>query len=59
MVNLHASFSLDRPKVSTTITFGFTITSPNGQVPSPLLSVDLHLPGGIGLAVLLADFVNG
>lgn len=49
-VNLYAGFSPDRPKASTTITFGFTITSPDGQVPSPMQSVNLHLPGGIGLA---------
>lgn len=49
-VNLFASFSPNRPGVSTTITFGFTVTGLNGQVPSPLQGVDLHLPGGIGLA---------
>ena len=49
-VRLVTSFSPNRPGASTTITFGFTITSPNGQVPSPLRGVDLHLPAGIGLA---------
>ncbi len=49
-VHLFTNFTPDRPGVSTTITFGFTITSPNGQVPSPLQGVDLHLPAGIGLA---------
>ena len=50
-VNLFANFSPDRPGVSTTITFGFDISSTIAEeVPSPLLGVDLHLPGGIGLA---------
>jgi len=49
-VRLSAGFSPDRPGASTTITFGFTVSSPGGQVPSPLSGVDLHLPGGIGLA---------
>ncbi|HEV3071981.1 MAG TPA: hypothetical protein VGY76_11220 [Solirubrobacteraceae bacterium] len=49
-VNLFASFSPNKPRASTTITFGFTVVSPKGQVPSPLEGVDLHLPGGIGLA---------
>ncbi len=49
-VHLYASFSPDRPRVSTTITFGFTVTSTTGGVPSPLDGLDLHLPAGIGLA---------
>lgn len=49
-VQLFASFSPNKPKVSTTITFGFTVKSPEGKVPSPLLGVNLHLPAGIGLA---------
>jgi hypothetical protein len=49
-VHLFAGFSPNRARVSTTITFGFTISSPAGQVPSPLRAVDLHLPAGIGLA---------
>ncbi len=49
-VNLFASFSPNRPATSTTITFGFDVSSTDGQVPSPLQGVDLHLPAGIGLA---------
>jgi hypothetical protein len=49
-VKLFADFSPNRPGASSTITFGFDISSPGGEVPSPLLSIDLHLPGGIGLA---------
>jgi hypothetical protein len=49
-VRLFASFTPNRPRASSTITFGFTVTSPAGQVPSPLQGVNLHLPAGIGLA---------
>lgn len=48
-VHLYASFTPDRPGASTTITFGFTVSSHNEPAPSPLLGVDLHLPAGIGL----------
>jgi hypothetical protein len=48
-VQFSASFDPNRPRVSTTITFAFTITGSEGQVPPPLRNVDLHLPGGIGL----------
>ena len=44
---LHASFSPDRPGVSTTIGFGFEITGADGSVPPPLASVGLQLPPGI------------
>jgi hypothetical protein len=50
-VRLYTSFSPDKPRASTTITFGFTIAaSTPGEVPSPLRSIHLHLPGGLGLA---------
>jgi hypothetical protein len=50
-VRLVASFTPNRPGVSTTVTFGFAVTSSTtGRVPSPLEGIDLHLPGGIGLA---------
>jgi hypothetical protein len=49
-VSLHTSFSPDRAGASTTITFGFTIAGSEGRAPSPLLGIDLHLPGGLGLA---------
>jgi hypothetical protein len=47
---LYTSFSPDRPGASTTVTFGFVIHSPRGQVPSQLRNLDLHLPAGIGIA---------
>jgi hypothetical protein len=49
-VHLTTSFFPNRAGASTTISFGFTITGSDGQVPSPLRSIDLHLPAGIGLA---------
>jgi len=48
-VQLSASFDPNRPRVSTTIAFAFTITGSEGQIPPPLRNVDLHLPGEIGL----------
>lgn len=48
--SLTTSFSPDRPGASTTITFGFLIRSPAGEVPSQLRNLDLQLPAGIGLA---------
>ncbi len=48
-VHLYASFTPNRPGVSTTITFGFTVSSHDEPAPSPLLGVNLHLPAGIGL----------
>ncbi len=46
-VTLHTSFSPDRLGVSTTIGFGFRITSTEGATPPPLESLSLHLPPGI------------
>jgi hypothetical protein len=46
-VTLHTSFSPDRLGASTTIGFGFDISSANGGLPSPLESVSLSLPVGI------------
>jgi hypothetical protein len=46
-VTLHTSFSPDRLGASTTIGFGFDISSSGGGLPSPLESVSLSLPVGI------------
>jgi hypothetical protein len=46
-VTLHASFSPNRLGASTTISFGFHLSSANGVAPPPLTSVDLHMPAGI------------
>jgi hypothetical protein len=43
-VKLHASFTPDRLEAPTTIGFGFTISSTEGGLPSPLTHVDLRLP---------------
>jgi hypothetical protein len=49
-VQLHTSFSPDVPGASTTVTFGFTVHSPRGEVPSQLRDLDLQMPAGIGIA---------
>jgi hypothetical protein len=66
-VKLKASFSPDRLGASTTIHFGFNITTTTGAVPSPVTDVQIDLPAGMGLgttnlgeetcdpAMLLAD----
>jgi hypothetical protein len=46
-VVLHTSFSPNRLGASTTVGFGFDISSTSGGLPSPLRGVDLHLPAGI------------
>jgi hypothetical protein len=46
-VSLHASFSPDRLGASTTIGFGFHISSTTGGLPSPLTHVDLRMPAGM------------
>jgi hypothetical protein len=44
---LHASFTPDRLGQSTTIGFGFTLSTKEGQAPPPLTSIDLHMPAGM------------
>lgn len=46
---LSTRFAPDRPGASTTIIYGFTITSPNGALPSPLIKTNVQLPAGMGL----------
>ena len=55
---LHASFSPNRLGVSTTIGFGFNVSTTEGVAPPPMTSIDLHMPAGmnyttttLGLAV--------
>ncbi|HEY7932373.1 MAG TPA: hypothetical protein VID48_00995 [Solirubrobacteraceae bacterium] len=48
-VRLRASFAPDRLGASTTITFGFTVTTSTGAAPSPLESMQLFLPAGMGV----------
>lgn len=47
---LHAAFSPDRLGASTTIAFSFDLSTAEGLAPSPLTSMDLHMPAGIGYA---------
>jgi hypothetical protein len=44
---LHASFSPDRLGQSTTIGFGFTLSTNEGLAPPPLTSINLHMPAGM------------
>jgi hypothetical protein len=46
-VSLHASFTPDRLGASTTIGFGFHISSTTGGLPSPLTHLDLRMPPGM------------
>jgi hypothetical protein len=46
-VTLKASFTPDRYGASTTIHFGFTISSSEGGLPSPLTHMDLRMPPGM------------
>lgn len=56
--SLHASFLPDRLGASTTITFGFHLSTAEGVAPPPLTAMDLRMPAGmnyttttLGLAV--------
>jgi hypothetical protein len=44
---LQASFSPDRLGASTTIAFGFHLSTTEGVAPPPLASIDLHMPAGM------------
>jgi hypothetical protein len=44
---LRASFSPDRLGASTTISFGFHVSTLEGTAPPPLTHVDLHMPAGM------------
>lgn len=50
-VRLRTAFSPNRPNASTTVHFGFSVTSPFGRVPPPLASVSVRLPAGMGLGL--------
>jgi hypothetical protein len=52
IVKLEVGFSPDRAGASTTVLFGFDITTTNGMVPSPLTNLDVQLPVGVGLGNL-------
>jgi len=44
---LRASFSPNRLGASTTISFGFHVSTLEGAAPPPITSVDLHMPAGM------------
>jgi hypothetical protein len=44
---LQASFTPDRLGASTTIGFGFHLSTTNGLAPPPLANIDLHMPAGM------------
>jgi hypothetical protein len=46
---LSTRFVPDQPGASTTIIYGFTISSPNRALPSPLIKTNVQLPAGMGL----------
>ncbi len=49
IVKIDTGYSPNQLGANTTVSFGFRITSTTGGVPSPLISVDLRLPAGMGL----------
>jgi hypothetical protein len=50
-VSLHATLTPERLGQATTVGFAFQITTPTGQVPSPLTAVDVRYPGNLGIAL--------
>lgn len=49
IVKIDTGYSPNQLGANTTVSFGFRIASAAGGVPSPLISVDLRLPSGMGL----------
>ncbi len=49
-VTLRAALDPEQLGESTTVSVGFQIASPPGQLPSPLTEFDVRLPAGMGLA---------
>ncbi len=45
--SLHASFTPDRLGASTTIGFGFNVSTTEGLAPPPLTGINLHMPAGM------------
>jgi hypothetical protein len=50
IVRLSAALTPERLGAGTTISFGFTVKTTTGEVPSPLVGVDLLYPANLGLA---------
>src|SRR5580693_1311445 len=49
-VRLDAALRPENLGQGTTIEFGFTVITHNGQPPSPLTGIDLYYPANLGLA---------
>lgn len=49
-VKLRTRFEPDRLGASTTIIYGFQITTTNGEPASPVTDINLHIPASMGLA---------
>ena len=49
-VSLKVGFSPDRLSTSTTVNFGFDVTTPTGQPPSPLVGISMSMPKGVDLS---------
>jgi hypothetical protein len=47
---MSAAFAPDRLGASATVSLGFQIRAPAGQVPSPLTGLDFHYPVNLGIA---------
>ena len=50
-VRLHATFTPEHLGGQTTIGFGFQVSTPAGQVPSPVTGMDLRYPADLGIAL--------
>lgn len=57
-VKLHTAFTPDRLGASTTIEFGFTISTTTGGLPSPLTHVSLRMPAGMNYVTTTLGFAE-
>ncbi len=57
-VRLSTRFEPDKLGASTTMIYGFRITTPSGEPPSPVTDIDLHIPAGMGLATSTLGLAN-
>jgi hypothetical protein len=58
LVDLKVAFKPDRPGVRTTIFFGFQISGRDGEVPPPIMRMDLRLPAHMGIATTTLGQAN-
>jgi hypothetical protein len=50
LASISAGFTPERLGAPTTLSLGFQITTPNGQLPSPLTAMDVSYPANLGIA---------